>query len=117
VKELHRLASRSYAFEGRCFVIAAGSILDRSHLPDDLQLLNEMPGEGPWLAGGSMIIGPGAEVLAGPVDNKETLVIAEIDPEKSAQESMTLDVSGHYSRPDVFKLVVNENPQGQDKFC
>jgi len=111
VKELHQLASRSYAFEGRCFVIAAGSILDRSHLPDDLSLLNEMPGDGPWLTGGSMIIGPDAKILAGPVDNKETLVIAEIDPGDSARESMTLDVSGHYSRPDIFRLAVNEESQ------
>jgi len=111
VKELHQLASRSYAFEGRCFVIAAGSILDRSHLPDDLSLLNEMPGEGPWLTGGSVIIGPDAKILVGPVDNKETLVIAEIDPGASTRESMTLDVSGHYSRPDIFRLAVNEEPQ------
>jgi predicted amidohydrolase len=111
VKELHQLASRSYAFEGRCFVIAAGSILDRSHLPGDLSLLNEMPGESPWLTGGSMIIGPDAKILAGPVDNKEMLVIAEIDPGESVRESMTLDVSGHYSRPDVFRFAVNEEQQ------
>ena len=108
VNELHMLASRTYAFEGRCFVIAAGSILEREHLPEDLSILEEMAGDGPWMTGGSAIIGPDTGILAGPVFNEETLLCAEIDPVSVIQESMTLDVSGHYSRPDVFKLIVNE---------
>ena len=109
VKELHLLASRSYAFEGRCFVIAVGSVLRREHLPRGLSLLDEMPGDGPFMTGGSTIIGPDAKILAGPVENEETLVIADIDPTIAIQESMTLDVSGHYSRPDVFRLIVDEH--------
>lgn len=109
VNEQHLLASRTYAFEGRCYVIAAGSVLSREHLPDDLQLLNEMEGDGPWMTGGSCIIGPDASILAGPVYNEEALIIAEVDPALAVQESMTLDISGHYSRPDVFKFEVRKN--------
>jgi len=111
VTELHLLASRTYAFEGRCFVIAAGSILRKEDLPQGLALLDNMPGDGPFLTGGSVIIGPNAAILAGPENNKETLVIAEIDPSSAIQESLTLDVSGHYSRPDVFTLLVDESPK------
>ena len=106
VKEAHLLASRAYAFEGRCFVVAAGSILDRSHLPSGFELLDDMPGDGPWMTGGSVVIGPDAQVLAGPLENEEGLVIAEIDPGRVAEEKMTLDVCGHYARPDVFDFSV-----------
>jgi predicted amidohydrolase len=108
VKETHLIASRAYAFEGRCFVIAAGSILKREHLPKGYAVLDAMPGDGPWMTGGSAIIGPDAQILAGPVENEESLVIAEIDPGRVAEEKMTLDVCGHYSRPDVFNFSINK---------
>jgi predicted amidohydrolase len=108
VNEIHLLASRSYAFEGRCFVLAAGSVLRREHLPSGLELLDDLPGDGPWLRGGSTIIGPNGDVIAGPADDQERLILAEIDPSRVTEEIMTLDVCGHYSRPDVFTFEVNE---------
>lgn len=110
VHDIHQVASRSYAFEGRTFVIAVGGILRREHLPEGLKILDALPGD-QWLSGGSAIIGPNGKYLAGPADNTEQLVIAEIDPGQVTEELMALDVCGHYSRPDVFKLIVNEGKQ------
>jgi predicted amidohydrolase len=69
VNEVHLLASRTYAFEGRCFVVAAGSVLKREDFPKDVTLLETVPGDGPYMAGGSTIIAPNAVILAGPVRN------------------------------------------------
>ena len=103
VHEMHQLASRHYAFEGRCFVLAAGSLMKMSALPKELELHPDRTGE--WaLSGGSMIVGPDGKVLAGPVFEKEKVLLAEIDLTQVRQESMTLDVSGHYARPDAFEF-------------
>jgi predicted amidohydrolase len=105
VSDIHLVASRSYAFEGRCFVVAVGTPLRRGDLPAGFSLLDQMEGD-QWMFGGSAIIGPNGKILAGPAGEDDTLVIAEIDPAQVAEELMTLDVTGHYARPDVFRLIV-----------
>ena len=112
VKELNLLASRSYAFEGRCFVVAAGAVLRKEHLPQDLELLNALPQTGAWLHGGSAIIGPDANLLAGPATEEELLLLADCERNRITEEKMTLDVAGHYARPDVFHFGVKD---GQDE--
>ncbi len=106
VHEMHQVASRAYAFEGRTFVVACGTVLTSSHLPLDLELLRELPDDRPLMTGGSAVIGPDGKYLAGPAGAEESLVLAEVDPGRAAEELMTLDVSGHYARPDVFTLTV-----------
>jgi nitrilase len=103
VHEMHQVASRHYAFEGRCFVLAAGSLMRNSALPPDLELHPKYQGD--WaLRGGSMIIAPDGKVLAGPAFDREEILSAEIDLARVREESMTLDVTGHYSRPDCFEF-------------
>lgn len=106
VKEMMIVASRTYAFEGRTYVLAAGTVLGREHLPAGLRLLDELEGDGPWMRGGSAIIGPDGTILAGPAGTEETLLTAEIDPGRITEELMALDICGHYSRPDVFELTI-----------
>jgi predicted amidohydrolase len=123
-KELHQLASRHYAFEGRCFVLVAGSVLSRGDIIDGfhslgradrgaLELLEAIPGqdEDLILRGGSAVIGPDANYLAGPVFDEPCIVYAEIDPDRITEDHLVLDTQGHYSRPDVFHLEVNTQPQ------
>lgn len=111
VHEVHMLASRSYAFEGRCFVVATGSVLWKKNLPQGFSLLDDLEDAGPWLRGGSAVIGPDARIIAGPAGVEETLVVAEIDPGEVIEGLMSLDVSGHYSRPDVFNFLIDEEPR------
>jgi nitrilase len=106
VKEMNLVASRHYAFEGRCFVVACGGILRARDLPQELEPLESLRSQPDTfvLKGGSAIIGPDGKILAGPVFDEETILIAEIDFSEITRESLTLDVTGHYARPDVFDL-------------
>jgi nitrilase len=77
-------------------------------LPAGFPLAKEMESLGDQLClGGSAIIGPDARFIAGPVYNCETVVYADIDLDRIAEEKELLDVAGHYARPDVFSLSVN----------
>ena len=109
VHEMHQIASRQYAFEGRCFVLAVGSLMRASALPRDLEPHPaKVNGPDQWvLRGGSAIISPDGSYLAGPVFDESALLVAQLDLGRLAEERMTLDVTGHYHRPDVFSLRVN----------
>ena len=106
VRDMYQVASRHYAFEGRCFVLAAGLITAARDLPSDLELPPDLKGRPDALvcAGGSCIIAPDGALLAGPVFDREEILIADLDLGRIAEESMALDVTGHYNRPDVFQF-------------
>lgn len=106
VKELHQMASRHYAFEGRCFVLAAGSILTAADLPSGLPTAEPMDDDQLVLQGGSAIFGPDGEYVASPVFDEETLLVADLDLRAVDRAALTLDVTGHYARDDVFDFSV-----------
>lgn len=108
VHEMHQVASRQYAFEGRCFVLAAGSLMRASDLPAELEPHPERvtSPEQFVLRGGSAIVGPDGAYLAGPVYDAPCTLYAELDLNRVREESMSLDVAGHYHRPDCLELVV-----------
>lgn len=115
VRETYSIASRHYAFEGRCFVLAAGTVLDREDLFAGLErvggdaaaheLLAAIP-DGRLQHGGSMIIAPDGRVVA-EAGTQAQLLIAECDPGERDLALAALDTDGHYSRPDVFELSVD----------
>jgi nitrilase len=113
--EVHHLASRHYAFEGRCYVVCVGSYTTAADLPEDFELADAMgvADDDVVLTGGSGIVGPDGRWLAGPVDGREGIVYAELDMARIGEEQQALDAAGHYNRPDVFSLTVDERPRRQ----
>jgi predicted amidohydrolase len=107
--EMLQVASRHYAFEGRCFVIAAGSLLRARDLPSELEPHPARVTSPDQLVmrGGSAIIAPDGQYLAGPVYDEATILTAELDLSRVREEGMSLDVAGHYSRPDCLEMTVN----------
>ena len=106
VHELHQLASRHYAFEGRCFVLAVGLIMHAEDLPRELREGAALQsGDNQWIEhGGSAIIGPDSRYILEPVFDREGLLVSDLDLTQIDRELMTFDVSGHYARPDLFRF-------------
>ena len=96
------------ALEGRCFVFSACQYLRRSDCPADYAAIQGDDPATVLMRGGSAIIGPLGQMLAGPVYNENAILTAEIDLGEIARAKYDLDVVGHYARPDVFQLRVNE---------
>lgn len=100
---------RHIALEGRCFVLGCNQYVTKDMYPPDLQNHPEML-ERPEVIchGGSVIISPLGQVIAGPLYDKEDLLYADLDMGEIIRAKVDFDVVGHYSRPDVFQLIVNE---------
>ena len=100
---------RHIAAEGRCWVIGAGCSLRASDIPAGFpgrELL--FPDSDEWLnPGDSIVVAPGGTVVAGPLHEEHGLLFADIDPARVAAAHRTLDVAGHYSRNDIFRLTIN----------
>ncbi len=98
------------ALEGRCFVLTACQFLRKRDLPATVRVsLGDTP-DAVLMRGGSAIINPLGKVLAGPHFGSETILTAELDLDEIGRGKFDFDVAGHYSRPDVFQLSVNESP-------
>ncbi|MHA2502909.1 MAG: carbon-nitrogen hydrolase family protein [Candidatus Kariarchaeaceae archaeon] len=104
--------TRFLALEGRSFVISASGLLrapDFDHLSDEeFPFKEDMRARRFWQNGGSMIVNPRGETIAGPLVDEEGIIYADIDIGMVLQERQNLDISGHYSRFDVFEFKVNE---------
>jgi nitrilase len=98
------------ALEGRCYVLAANQFVRKSDYPaafeEDLANEPEI-----MCAGGSVILSPLGEVLAGPLWNQEGILTAELDFSILAKSKLDFDVIGHYSRNDVFNFSINKQPE------
>jgi nitrilase len=106
------------AREGCCWVVGSGTALKVNDIPEsfpgkaDLYSQDEV-----WVnPGDSAVIAPGGELVAGPLRNEQSILYADVDSERVAMARRTLDVVGHYARPDIFKLHVNTKPQSPVEF-
>lgn len=102
---------RHIACEGRCFVLSCCQFVTREMYPADLEVTDELDGLPEILSrGGSAIVGPLGEYLAGPLFGQEGILTADLDLAQVVQGKFDFDVTGHYARSDVFRLLVNEKP-------
>ena len=99
---------RHIAMEGRCFVLSACQYIKRGAFPSDYAAIQGNDPNTLILRGGSCIINPLGQVLAGPDFNGESILTADIDLGDIVRGKYDFDVVGHYARPDVFRLFVNE---------
>jgi nitrilase len=100
---------RHIAAEGRCWVIGNGSSMRGKDFPKDFPERSRLyPDLEEWVnPGDSVIVDPRGVVVAGPLHEKHGILYADCDPARAAAAKRTLDVAGHYGRPDVFRLEVN----------
>lgn len=102
---------RHIACEGRCFVLGCNQYVTKEMYPPELPGIEELAEQPQILSrGGSAIISPLGEVLAGPLFDQEGILYADLDLAEIGRGKLDFDVVGHYSRPDVFQLTVNEQP-------
>jgi nitrilase len=99
------------ACEGRCFVLGCNQYVTKSMYPANLPGLEELANQPEVMCrGGSAIISPLGEVLAGPLYDQEGILYVELDLAEVVQSKLDFDVVGHYARPDLFQLLVDEEP-------
>jgi nitrilase len=127
VGELHQMASRTYAFEGQCFVIAAGTVITRHDVLNGFDsaggdaaartLLESIPSDPHFLKnGGSAVIAPDGSYITAPVYEDCATIHAAINLAACDRGKLYLDTHGHYSRHDVFTLDVNKRPNPGVRF-
>ena len=106
------------AREGRCWVLCCGVALERKDLPEDFPDIDKLyPADEEWInPGDSMVISPSGEIVAGPLSKEKGHIILDIDVELALTSRRALDVAGHYSRPDIFKLEVDKSRQSSIYF-
>jgi len=103
---------RHIACEGRCYVISCNQFATKASYPADLAYYEDIEQDADILSkGGSAIVGPLGEYVAGPLYNQEDILFATLDLSAITQSRFDFDAVGHYSRPDVFQLVVNDRKQ------
>jgi nitrilase len=98
------------AMEGRCFVLSCCQFTRRCDFPVDYRAVQGDDPQTVISRGGSCIVSPFGKVLAGPAFGGESTLTADLDLDEVARGKYDLDVTGHYARPDVFRLIVNEAP-------
>lgn len=105
-RDVHLATMRHIAVEGRCFVLCANQVARASDLSPEFATAYGDP-DAIVCRGGSTIVDPFGDVLAGPLHDEEGLLVAEIDPDEVTRGRYDFDATGHYSRPDVFTLTVD----------
>lgn len=99
---------RHIAGEGGCWVVSLATALHSRDIPADFPQRDRLFGADEWICdGGGVVFEPFGGAVAGPLIRKQEVLYAEIDSALAAHARRSLDVTGHYARPDIFQLNVN----------
>jgi nitrilase len=102
---------RHIAREGGCWVIGLATALQGNDVPASFPSRDTLFKPEDWLCDGdAVIVEPSGKVLAGPLHREKGILYGEIDPARAARARRSLDVTGHYARPDIFHLNVKRDP-------
>jgi nitrilase len=107
-RETWQATMQHVALEGRCFVLSACQYLLRSDCPDNYHAIQGQAPDTVLINGGSVIVSPLGRAIAGPLRGREGMLTAELDLDEIARGKFDFDAVGHYARPDVFTLSVDE---------
>ena len=108
LREFVAIQSMAFAKMGAAFVVSACGALDEGTLAAlDVTAEHAERLRRPENTGGSMIVGPDGQILAGPLEGVEGIVVADCDIGAVINRKMQQDLVGHYNRPDIFQLTVN----------
>ncbi|WP_328498817.1 nitrilase [Streptomyces sp. NBC_00414] len=110
-REAWQATMRHIALEGRCFVLGASQYLRRDALPADVRPVQGDAPDTVLIGGGSVIVSPLGDVLAGPLRDGEGILSARLDLDDLTRARFDFDPTGHYGRPDIFSLRVDETPR------
>jgi len=110
-RETWQATMQHIALEGRSFVLSACQYLVRSDCPDDYHPIQGDSADTVLINGGSVIVSPLGKVLAGPLRGREGMLVADLDMDEIARGKFDFDAVGHYARPDVFTLSVDQRPK------
>jgi nitrilase len=101
---------RHIAKEGRTYVVGCSIAMRKEDISDQFEFKAKYYSEvGKWInKGGSAIVSPDGKFVAGPLNEEEGIIYAEVDPRQMRAPKWNLDVAGHYARPDVFQLSVSK---------
>lgn len=106
------------AREGGCWVVGCATSLEASDIPESVIYRDELfPNADEWInPGDAVVYQPFGGALAGPMHKEKGLLFAEVDVSAARASRRKFDVTGHYARPDVFKLTVNRSSQSPVSF-
>jgi nitrilase len=108
-RDIYQCTMRHIAFEGRCFVLMSNQYVEKSMYPTDLHYYKDLEKQPEVMCkGGSCIVNPFGEYLAGPLYGEEGILTAELNLDQIVQAKLDFDPVGHYSRPDILELIVHE---------
>ena len=115
--EIWLATMRHIAREGGCWVIGLATALQGKDVPDNFPSRDALFKPDDWLCDGdAVIVEPSGKILAGPLHREKGILYGDVDPAKASRARRSLDVTGHYARPDIFRLDVKRSPMPPVEF-